>query len=90
MVFIRIMDQERTKVQHDGTKRMNPSKALLIPRAHQDDSYPTPVTNYTKTVGTGITQSPDRVQSPDKVHQIAMKCVSTTHSYFDHLSKIIR
>jgi hypothetical protein len=87
---IRIMDQDRTKVRHNGTKRMNPLEAHLVPKAHQDESYPTPVTNCTKTVGTCTTQSPDRVQSPDKVHQIAMKCVSTTHSYFDHLSKIIR
>jgi hypothetical protein len=81
---IRIMDQDRSKVRHDGTKRMNPSTAHVNPRAHQDGSYSTPVTNYTKTVGT------DRVQSPDKVHQIAMKCVSATHSYFDHLSKVIQ
>ena len=78
------MDHGRTEVRHRGMKHKNPTMEHRDLRAHQDDSYPTPVTNYAKTVGTCTRQSPDRV------YQIAMKCVSNTHSYFDHLSKVIQ
>jgi len=81
---IRIMDHGRTEVRHRGAKHKNPTMEHRDLRAHLDDSYPTPVTNYAKTVGTCTKQSPDRV------YQIAMKCVSNAHSYFDHLSKVIQ
>ena len=80
------MDQGRVEVRHRGMKRTNPTREHRGVRAHQDGLYPTPVTNYAKTVGTGAIQSPDGV----RVHQIAMKCVSNVHSYFDHLSKVIQ
>ena len=50
--------------------------------------YPKPITKYAKAVGTS--RGTNRSQNPHKMSPFSMKCVSIAHSYFNHLSKVIR